>query len=361
MRVLHVIESLEFGGAEKVLVELANSMVGRCDSAVCCVKRGGELQSALDPSVRVHCLNKSEGNHPRLSWELAGLIRGGGYDVVHSHTWAVYVESAVAALMARARVLVHTVHGHYITYPPGLASSAKILVRHRAERLLALAHRKVVTVSDAIQAYVSAEIGIPAARMMTIRNGVKEAALPPRAGSADNAVTFVTVGRLAAVKNHPMLLRAFAEVLRRHPGCRLQIVGDGPERASLEALARTLGIVQHVQFAGFQTDVAPRLAQADVFVLSSHYEGISIALLEAMRAGLPVIGTRVGGMAEAVREGETGLLVPGGDVRAMTDAMCRLAASPAERARMGEHGHAYLLREFSLGAVSQKYFSLYAA
>ena len=361
MRVLHIIGSLEFGGAEKLLVELANSMVDHCQTAVCCVKRGGELQSALDSRVGVYSLNKGEGNHWRLPRELAALVTRGGYDVVHSHTWSVYVESALAALIARARVLVHTVHGHYVTYPPGIASQAKLVARHGAERILAGAHRKIVTVSDAIQAYIRAEIGIPAARMTTIHNGVNEGVPHSRERPAGDPVTFITVGRLAAVKNYPMLLRAFAGLLHRYQRCRLHIVGDGPERAPLERLARELGVSAAVQFAGFQNDVPRRLAQADAFVLSSHYEGISIAVLEAMRAALPVLGTRVGGMGEAVLDGESGILVPDDDVEGLTQAMCRLAGSAEERRRMGERGLAYMQREFTIRAACEKYLRLYSS
>ena len=360
MRVLHVISSLEFGGAEKVLVDLVNAMVERCDSGVCCVKRGGELEAALDRRVHLYRLNKGEGNHAELPWELARLARDGNYDVIHSHTWSVYVESALAALIARSRVLVHTVHGHYITYPPGVRAKARIFVRHAAERALARAHRKIVTVSDAIQAYVRSEIGIPTHRMMTIHNGVNEAEMGARKNPSTDAVTFITVGRLAAVKNYPMLLQAFAAILLDHPRCMLQIVGEGTERAALERLAGALGISGNVLFPGFQRDVSRWLVLADVFVLSSHYEGISIALLEAMRAGLPVIGTQVGGMAEVVLHGKTGLLVADGDVLAMSRAMRSLVSKPAERHAMGAAGHAYMHREFSMSSAAEKYFTLYS-
>lgn len=357
VRVLHIIESLEFGGAEKVLVELVNNMADRCDLGICCIKRTGELQSSLDGRVRVYCMNKGEGNHYGLPVQIAKLIREGGYEVVHSHAWGVYVESALAALLARSRVLVHTVHGHYL-HKLG-SSPAKVLVRHMLERMLAHVHRKIVTVSDAIQEYVRSEVGIPVSRMMTIHNGIDEAPLPSRTERTDDALGFITVGRLAVVKNYPLLLRAFAQVVRVHPGCWLQIVGDGSERNALERLARELKLSASVSFLGFQKNVAWLLAQSDVFVLSSRYEGISIAVLEAMRAGLPVIATRVGGTPEVVVDGETGILVPDGDAAAMVRAMEQLIASPAQRRHMGEQGHAHMHREFAIHAIADKYFSLY--
>lgn len=361
MRVLHIIESLEFGGAEKVLVELVNAMAGECELGVCCVKRTGDLQASLDSRVRVYCLNMGGGNHYGLPFAIAKLVRSGGYDVVHSHTWGVYLESALGALLGRAAVLIHTVHGKYLLYPSGAASRAKIALRHMFERVLAGAHRRIVTVSDAIQDYVRSDIGIPSSRLLTIRNGVPEAPRLSRVPRRHRYAAFITVGRLAAVKNYEMLLRSFASVLCAYPGCRLHIVGDGPERSILESLVQDLGIAASVAFLGFQTDVHRLLAESDVFVLSSRYEGISIALLEAMRAGLPVIATRVGGMPEVVLDGETGILVGDGDETAMARAMGRLIESPAEGEAMGARGYAQTQEEFSIRAAAEKYLSLYAA
>lgn len=359
MRVLHVIETLEFGGAEKVLVELANAMAGQCEVAVCCIKRTGELEQALDRRIRVHCMNSGEGNHLLLPLRIGRLVREGRFEVVHSHTWGTYIESALGALVGGASVLVHTVHGHYLYYAPGLASRLKRGLRHLVERVLARAHRRVVTVSDAIQQYVRTEVGLPASRLLTIHNGVSDAPGPARPDRGDRPAVFITVGRLAAIKNYAMLLRAFSDVVRLHPACRLVIVGDGPERGALESLAQGLGIAGSVEFLGFRQDVQQLLADADVFVLSSKYEGISIALLEAMRAGLPAIGTRVGGMAEVLVDGETGILVPDEDQAAMARAMTSLATSPAERRRLGDKGHARMLDSFSMSVIVERYLSVY--
>ena len=361
MRVLHVIETLEFGGAEKVLVELANAMADQCEVTVCCIKRTGELQASLDRRIRVHCMNSGDGNHILLPFKLALLVRGGRFDVVHSHTWGVYIESAFGALLGGARILVHTVHGHYLYYAPGLASQLKRGLRHFVERVLASAHRRIVTVSDAIQEYVQAEVGIPAARLLTIHNGVSGAQSTFRPDRSDTAAVFITVGRLVAVKNYAMLLRAFADVLRLYPVCRLVVVGDGPERGALESLTHELGIAGRVDFLGFRQDVQHLLLEADVFVLSSKYEGISIALLEAMRAGLPAIATRVGGMAEVLVDGETGILVPDDHQEAMAQAMVTLVESPAERRRLGGQGYARMRDSFSMSVIVERYLSVYRA
>jgi glycosyltransferase involved in cell wall biosynthesis len=357
MRILHVIESLEFGGAEKVVVDLTRAMLDRGQIDVCCVKREGDLAARLDPRIRLFCLHGREGNDWRVPLRLARMIRAGKYDVVHSHSWGVLLESALAALLARAPCLIHTIHGNYLEYSPGLVPRLKKSLRHLAERLMAYRHDRIVTVSDSIQHYVRRDIGLPASRMTTIHNGIPCVAAPlgPRAAG----FTFMTVGRLAGIKNHAMMLRAFTTILRTQSNARLQIVGDGPERPNLEALVRELGVDGSVDFLGFRNDVGGLLAAADVFLMSSHHEGISIAILEAMCAGLPVIATRVGGVAETVQHGVTGLLVADNDERAMVEAMQALMASEPERRRLGEGGKALMHSAFSIESTADHYYQLY--
>ena len=122
----------------------------------------------------------------------------------------------------------------------------------------------------------------------------------------------MTVGRLDPIKDQATLLRAVRVVCDRKPGFRLDIVGDGPSRPELESLRAELGLGEAVAFRGYQEDVRPFLSAADFFVLSSISEGISIALLEAMAAGLPAVATDVGGNREVILQGETGLLTPAG-------------------------------------------------
>ena len=358
MRILHVIESLDFGGAEKVVVDLARALLAHAEVDICCVKHEGKLALQLDPRIRVFCLHKGEGNDWRLPFRLARLIRGRGYDVVHSHSWGVYLESALAAILARVARLVHTVHGHYLSYPPGLKARFKKWLRHTLERLLAYRYDRIVTVSDSIQAYVRRDIGLSASRMTTIRNGVPCTAIR-RTYSTPAVATFITVGRLAEVKNHAMMLRAFAITVRAQPGARLRIIGDGPERQRLETQARELGIGERVEFLGFRSDVPRLLAEADVLLMSSRYEGVSIAILEAMCAGLPVIATRVGGVPETVQDGVTGLLVADNNSEAMAQAMQELMTSEPERRRLGEGGQAMLQHEFSIDIVADRYFQIY--
>lgn len=354
MRILHVIESLEFGGAEKVVIDLANAQSRNNEVAICCVKRLGDLRNEVVDGVQVFCLNKAEGNDPLIAVRIARWVRAHHVEVLHTHNWGVFLEGALARLLAPRVMAINTVHGPYMDYPPGLVARTKRGLRHLAERVLAPAYARVIVVSAAIAHYIETDIGIAPHRLATLHNGIDTNA-PARRECADRVVQFIAVGRLAAIKNHRLLLEAFARVVDVHPNARLTLVGDGPERAELESRADERGIASRVWFAGFRHDIADQLARADVFVVSSDYEGVSIAVLEAMRAGLPVVGTDVGGMSETVESGVTGLLVPARDTAALANAMAKLAGDQNCRERMGALARRRLVEHFSIDAMLRQY------
>lgn len=358
MRILHVIDTLEFGGAEKVLVALANGFAAQNQVSVCCISRVGELARELDPRIEVSCMHRGAGNDYLLPWRLARQMRRARYDVVHTHNWGVFLEGGIAACLARTPVAIHTVHGPYAPHGAGWVQSTKRALRHALERLVALGFRRVVAVSDSIRAYIPGTVGIGMGRLCTVHNGIVGGTVsaPPAAGT----LSFITVGRLDAIKNHEMMINAFARVSKTVPHARLIIVGDGPRRPTIEALIDELGLRSSVDMLGFRSDVADLLAGADVFLMSSRYEGISIALLEAMRAGLPSVATNVGGIPETVLPELTGVLVESGDTEGFAHAMSTLAASPERRREWGAAAQALQQKEFSLEAMLARYAALYA-
>lgn len=361
MRIVQVTESLEIGGAERVVVTLANGLSVRGhDTSVVCLKTAGPLAGDL-VNVRSSCIGKGEGNDPRAILRLAAALRAARAEVVHSHDWGCYLDTMLAARLARVPVAVHTAHGKYMAYPPGRMAALKKNFRHLLERRAARRYGNVICVSDALRAHVTEEIGIPAAATCTIANGVAVAPLPPKSVPEPGAARLIAVGRLAAVKNFGLLIRAFAGLAARWPRLELAIVGDGPERAGLETLAKQLGLADTVRFLGFRSDVDAQLARSDVFVLTSLSEGIPMAILEAMKSGLPVVATRVGGVPATVADGVTGRLVDSGDERALARALASLIEHPASAAAMGVAGHARVQREFSVDAMVSAYEATYGA
>lgn len=356
MKILHVIESLEFGGAEKVVVGLANALAVKAPVGVCCVKRLGEMRALLAPGIDVHCLDKGEGNDWRLPAQLAAMAATHGYDVLHSHGWGVFIEPALAR--HRPYRLIHTVHGGYLAYASGLAARIKRASRRWLERRVATRYDRIVTVSEAIRRDVASDLGISDERLLTIHNGI-EVRGPKHLQRNDHRLTFITIGRIAEVKNQALMIAAFARIAPEFPQAELHIVGDGPQRAALEARIAEAGLGDRVRLLGARLDTDELLGAADIFLMSSRYEGISMAILEAMRAQLPVVASRVGGIPDTVLDGVTGLLFPSEDEQGMAEAMRRLAADAGQRGAMGARGFDRLQQEFSLESTVNRYLGLY--
>lgn len=169
-------------------------------------------------------------------------------------------------------------------------------------------------------------------------------------GAAGGPPRIVFVGRLDAVKGGRLLLEAFGALRDRHPGASLHIVGDGPDRAAMEARARELGLGERARFLGYRTqaEVAEVLSGADMLVLPSFAEGVPVVLMEAMASGLPVVSTRIAGIPELVEDGVTGFLVPAGDVETLTARIDTLLSDPERARAMGAAGRAVVEAEFDL-------------
>lgn len=361
MKIVQVVETLEPGGAERVVVDLSNELAARHEMSVICTLRAGELASQLDRAIRLVVLAGHAGNDLRRPFRLARELRRAAADAVHCHHWGAFLDCALAGVLARVPVMVHTAHGLYPPVPAGRWSAIKRALRHRAERLATYYCRRIVVVTDALIEDAQARVGIPARYLCTIQNGIRVDGATSMPHPASDAFTFICVARLAAVKNLPMLIRAFALACRQRPRLRLTITGDGPLRAELEAAAAASGAGERIAFTGFQADVAGMLGQADAFVLPSLAEGMPVSVLEAMRARLPIIATRVGGLPDMVADGVTGLLVDSDKDAALAAAMVRLAGAPDEARAMGEAGYRRLQARYGIAAMVSSYERLYRA
>jgi glycosyltransferase involved in cell wall biosynthesis len=185
-------------------------------------------------------------------------------------------------------------------------------------------------------------------RMHVVLCGVDPARYPGAPRDPAGAPVLLFVGRLAAIKGLGLLLDAVAALRAHFPALRLVLVGDGPDRARLEARAAAPDLAGAVEFTGYrsQAEVAAYLEACDLFVLPSFAEGVPVVLMEAMAARRPVVATRVAGVAELVADGESGLLVAPGDPAALTAAIGRLLGDPPLRARMGDAGRAQVAAGF---------------
>jgi glycosyltransferase involved in cell wall biosynthesis len=199
-------------------------------------------------------------------------------------------------------------------------------------------------------------------------NGIEASAYVPSGDRIDaqkklglvDKILVLSMGRLSAQKSLPFMLEVFASAYVENRKLHLLIVGDGPERGSLEALAESLGINQSVSFEGNQIDVRPYLSAADIFVLPSVSEGISNALLEAMSAGLTCLATPVGGNSEVLAHGICGLILPVGDLSAWSRALVEISLSPELRMQFGKAALEHVRREYDFSVVGERMVGLYA-
>jgi glycosyltransferase involved in cell wall biosynthesis len=337
------------GGMEKLLTEFARhadrdrfelqfiSLTGRGDVA-------NEIEGQGWP---VTVLRKRPGFAPQLMLRLARLFRRSQVDVVHTHNEAALLYAAPAARLARVAAVLHTRHGQsfHVTHRQ---ATAFWLGSYLADR--------VVCVSRATAA-LSEEQGIPRNRIMTVWNGIDLCRFPYRGPNPGGPI--VMVGRMAHVKDVGTLLRATALAVKQQPQLRLEIAGDGEELPALQQLAKELCISEQVTFLGQIDDIPGLLSRASLLALSSLSEGVSLTLLEAMAAGLPVVATRVGGNPEVVVEGETGLLVPSQSPEKLAEALVHLQADPELARRMGQAGRSRVEHYFDVRRMVRDYEGLY--
>lgn len=261
--------------------------------------------------------------------ELRAVLSSLAPELVSTHSSKAGVLGRMAAHRLGIPVL-HTAHGWAFTRRVAWPIRRLYLA---VERFAARYGRCIVTVSEFDrQAALAGGVG-RAENVIAVHNGVRECAPELRAAPGASPPRLVMVARLERQKDHPTLLAALARL--RGLAWTLDLVGDGPHRAVLEARVAALGLGGRVRFLGARDDVPRCLARSQLFTLISHFEGFPRSILEAMRAGLPVVATDVAGVAESVVDGETGRLVPVGDVDALVARLGELLGDPARRARMG--------------------------
>lgn len=297
------------------------------------------------------------GHDARALRTVCSALRRRRWDVVHTHGNKAGVLARPGARIAGMPV-VHTPHGFaYATQDrrPRPGARARRALTLGIERALAPFAQAIVCVSETERDSAVRDRVAAAGRFVVVPNGVPIGAPatpdPRLAGTTDDPPLIGFLGRLSQEKGPLVLVRALSLLRDRGHAFRAALVGDGPQREEvLEAIARErLG--ERVSRVAFPGRPEPALAAFDLYVLPSLWESLSIGVLEAMAASLPVVASDVGGTREAVRHGETGLLVAPSDPETLASAIERLLESPAERARMGAAGRRLCEERFSLGAM----------
>jgi glycosyltransferase involved in cell wall biosynthesis len=355
LAILHVDPERDLAGGERqVLGLLAHLRGAGHDQALAAHPHGRLAPLAAGLGVAIDPLVVRNHVDVAAARRLAGLLARRRYDILHLHTARAHAMTAfLAATPGVSRVVTrrmdYRLRGGWYT---------RRLYNHGVQA--------VIAISEGVRATLIAS-GVDPARIHLVPSGVEverfAAPMGPRAavraelGVGDGDCLLVVVGALEDRKGHAVLLEAIARL--GDPRLQVRCAGDGSLRAVLEARRDALGLARTVGFLGRVDDVAPLLGAGDVMVMPSRHEGLGVAALEAMAAGLPVVASRVGGLPEAVADGDTGLLVPPDDVAALAAAVARLAADPALARRLGAAGRARVRARFTMAAMAEGTLAVY--
>jgi glycosyltransferase involved in cell wall biosynthesis len=362
MRILLLSTSMGMGGADQQILILAQSLRARGhDARILALAplgaMGLEAQQAGIPTESLD-LKRNLGIIPRF-FRLVHIIRQWRPDIIHSHMGHANLIARAARTLAPVPALVSTIHSINDGGP----------LRIAAYRLTnSLVDRFTIISQVAAQHYIS--IGaVPKHRLQVIPNTVDIDRFRRRSAARqvirrelglDDAFIWLAVGRFEVAKDYPTMIAAFARLATERQKSHLVIAGEGSLRDLILTLIRERGLEQRVHFLGVRRDVPELLSSADGFVLSSAWEGMPVAVLEAAAVGLPVVATRVGGVPEVVEDGTTGYLVPPGDPASLTAAMIKMELLPAEtRESMGGRGRMLIEERYGTEQVLQIWERLY--
>lgn len=368
--IAHVVYRFDVGGLENGVVNLINRLPPeRYRHAVVALTEITEFRRRIvRDDVQYVALRKPPGQGVWQWPALVRLFRELQPSIVHTRNIAA-LEASVPALLAGVPVRLHGEHGWDSADPDG--TNWKHRLTRRAYRL---AVQHWIALSSHIEAYLRDAVGVPAARLTRICNGVDTQRFQPAAGGRraviagspfDDPSLWVvgTVGRLQTVKDQVNLVRAVEHTVKTSAQARtrlrLVVAGDGPQRGEVEAAIRDAGLQAHVWLAGVRQDVPAVLRGLDAFALPSRAEGISNTILEAMACGLPIVATRVGGTPDLIDEGVTGMLVPPADPRAFGEALLGLMQNPYAARRLATAARGECERRFSLDRMVADYAALY--
>lgn len=355
MNILQVIETAGPGGAETVFATLSTALRDRGHMIRCATPDGTWLPHVLRQRGLARVPLRFSGAFDlRLLQQLVRVGREDHVNVIHGHLFDGSVYAAAAARILGVPCVV-TLHGHV----DAAGSSVKARLKRR---WLLRSTRAIVAVSEALRADCGAAFGASADKFQVIYNGVESRVSRTTGERSSNAIRLVSIGNIRRPKGYPILLQTVAELRSRGIDVNLSIAGEPDRDGLFEELHQQcaeLGIANQVTFLGFVESPESLLATADCFILSSFTEGFSLATVEAMHAGVPVVATMSGGPEEILEHRKTGLLVPVGSSTALADAVQELLGNPSVTRSMVEAARLDARDRFGVPAMVDAYESLY--
>jgi glycosyltransferase involved in cell wall biosynthesis len=356
MKILYLITLAELGGGQAHVLDLIRGFRDYCEIEVAAGEDGFLLQEARKLGIVCHILSNlvwsiQPAKDARALRDIVALIRKTRPDLVHVHTSTAGLLGRLAASLSRVPVVFTA---HTWCFAEGTSWKWKLLGTP-CERLAAMSGGTIINVSRANRDLALRHRVASPERLVTIHNGIPDERPWPRKRGL-KAPTIIMVARFAPQKDHATMLQAAAQL--RVP-FHVQFAGAGPTLSLIERKAELLGLTDRVQFLGERSDVALLLREASIFALPTNWEGFPLAILEAMRAGLPVVTSDVGGIREAVSDGENGFVIARGDASGFARALETLLTNEKLRNQMGRNGRRMFELRFTADHMLRQTFRVY--
>jgi glycosyltransferase involved in cell wall biosynthesis len=367
MKVCHLMSGDLWAGPEVMLYNLAAYQRDLADVelAVILLNEGKLAERLRELGVEVQVFDETERDFFALKRRIIDYLKGKSIDILHSHRYKENILAAMSRKPAGVGHLVQTVHGIQERFT-GFQKFKAQLYTWLNRRYTRRSFERVFVVSRDIQTALAGRY--PAERLVVTHNAINPDRLKPRRPAdqvkkeldiGPNNPIFGTAGRMVPIKGYDVLLNAFARIADQEPRARLLLTGDGPQKIDLERQAERLGLIDKVRFAGFRDDIVEILNVIDIFVMSSHHEGIPMILLEAMGMQKPVVVTAVGGMKEVIEDQSQGRLVPPGNPEALAEAALEVLRSGELRSQLGLAAKRRIKDEFSVEVLSARLLEQY--
>jgi glycosyltransferase involved in cell wall biosynthesis len=361
-KVLQIIDGLNVGGAEMLLIDLVRGLRNADYDVVVAYSTPGPLESRLrELDIPLFHLPRKFRVDPMLFLGIWKLIKKEKPDIVHTHLFKSDLHGRIAAWLSKVPLIISTVHNNDAwirKFPLGQIYGWTARLAHL-----------IIAVSEEVREYHIQYANTPADKIQVISNGVDISRfanpdLDPKKfraelGIESSAPVLGIIGRLQPQKDHENFLNAAVLIANEFPSARFVIIGDGPLRDALIEKTKELNLSGNVIFTGIRHDIPLALAALDVMVISSRWEGLPVTLLEALAARRVVVATNVGGIADVVTSGESAMLVPAEDHMALAESCMRVLRDPQLAFALANAGFERVNSTFSMDAMMRKTVTLY--
>lgn len=361
MGIIFIINSLHAGGAERVVSELARGIdKTRYEPTILCLhERGVYFEALKDTDVKVLCLDLPYKMRIKELLILKRYIEQFKPHIVQTFLGNPNRWGALAGKLAKVPTIVSSLRNCYYN---------ETLIQKMFDVFCFQFVTHSISCAEAVKRFHVENKWYSGNKITTIHSGIdisrfsvhkNKHYIQTELGISTDCLILGTVASLIPQKGHKYLIEAAKEVIKNRNDVIFAFVGDGSLRAELEQMVTSNGLDNNIKFLGLRKDIPQLLSSFDVFVLPSLWEGLPVAVIEAMAAGLPVVASRVDGVPEIVVDGETGLLVPSKDPKSLSNALLVLLSNPDKRFETGLLGRKRVGEEFSVEAMVRKFDALY--